>query len=197
MRKPANCGLFFIWGEKMARPFNFINYGNLYFYPGFKPDFFYFNSLLSNYEMNPPNKFYSTYAKNIGYNAKARLSNIPGIGTEQSDKDNFLLDQIEQILQILDVAIEQEKSNEIKFVDNKLAMLKNNMNSKYYKKNQDIAAIENLLQQLKTDNGIDYNALITLINIVEQGFDNSKAIIDFEKQHLEELDKAVKKIVKL
>jgi len=177
----------------MSKSFNFANFGNLYYYPGFKQDFFYFNSLLSNYERNPPNLAYVKYAQGIGQTAVSELSNIPGIGLEQKNQDDFLIDQISQILQILNAAIVQEKENEIKFVDDKIAMLKNNIDPKYYRKNQDLAAIEHFLLQLKTEDGeINYDALIPLLNIVEQGFENSKEIFNFEQKHLEDLDNAVK-----
>ena len=178
----------------MAKKFNFENFGNLFYYPGFHYEYFYFSSLLSDYERNSPNPFYKEYANKIGKHAQAVLNDIPGIGIEQKDQDNFLIEQISQILQILNAAINQEKENELKFVDDKIAMLKNNIDPKYYRKNQDLAAIEHFLLQLKTeDGGVNYDALIPLLNIVEQGFENSKEIFNFEQKHLEDLDNAVKK----
>ena len=177
----------------MARKFNFENFGNLFFYPGFKPEFFYFKSLLSDYEMNEPNPFYKEYANKIGKHARAVLNDIPGIGTEQKNKDDFLLDQLNQILPILNQAIEQERTNENKFIDDKIAMLKNNFDSKYISKNKDLAAITTLLSQLKTDEGINYITFINLLNVIEQGVENSTAIINFENKHLIELDEAMSK----
>ncbi len=180
--------------SNIQRQFNFMNFGNLYYYPGFSTNFFYFNSLMSNYERNPPNPMYAQKAHIIGSGALTKLSNIPGIGTQQEAKNTFLLDQITQILSILNLAVEQERANELKFIDDKIAMLRNSIDPKYYKKNQDLAAIEHLLSQLKSDDGsINYMALIALLNTIEQGFENSKGIFEFEMQHLLDLDVAVKK----
>ena len=49
-----------------SRPFNFFNFGNLIFFDGLNPNYFYFNSLLSSYEMNPPNPRYTSRANKIG-----------------------------------------------------------------------------------------------------------------------------------
>ena len=180
--------------NKNSKPFDFNNFGNLIFYDDSKKEkYFYFKTLLTSYEMNYPNPEYRTLANNIGNAAVSRLSNIPGLGTEQNEKNTYLLEQLDSIMNILRAAVEQEKANEIRFVENKIGMLKNNFDEKYIKKNRDLAAIQAHLNKLKGEEGIDYNHLIALVNIVEQGYDNSKAIMDFEYQHLKDLDNAVKK----
>ena len=205
MRNARICGrIFYMWGEKMKlkkiqgkgkyktkkRPFNFYNFGNLFFYNEFSPKFFYFNSLLSSYELNSPNPRYKSKANAIGQKAISELSNIPGIGTEQKDKNKFLSEQIEQILQILDLAIKQERINEQKFVESKIAILKNNFDPLYLNKNEDLATIEKLLKMVGKGDGIDYNAFITLINVLQNGLRNTQSIFQFEKEHLEKLEEA-------
>jgi hypothetical protein len=56
------------------KPFNFLNFGNLYFYNKNQNNwYFYFNTLLGEYERNPPNPAYVRMANRIGEEAKSRL----------------------------------------------------------------------------------------------------------------------------
>lgn len=179
---------------KSSKAFNFTNFGNLYYYPGFQPNFFYFNSLLSNWEINRPNLAYLNKAHEIGHEAVSWLSNIPGLGTQQGqaekDKTDFNT-QYQTIVQILNLAIQTERDNELKFIKNKIAMLKQNFNPDFIKKYKDeLIIIEEMLKTLGEGDGIDYNKFITLINIIEQGVQNTKSIFQFEAEHLQKLEKA-------
>ena len=72
-------------------------------------------------------------------------------------------------------------------------MLENNFTPTYVEKDADLTAIKSLLETLGEGEGIDYNKLISLINIVEQGVTNTKSVFEFEYNHLVKLDEARKK----
>lgn len=180
-----------------SKAFNFTNFGNLYYYPGFQPNFFYFNSLLSNWEVNKPNLAYLDKAHKIGHKAVSWLSDIPGLGTQQEqaekDKTDFNT-QYQTIIQILNLAIQNERDNELNFIKNKVAMLKQNFNPDSTKEYKDeLITIEKMLKTLGEGDGIDYDKFITLINIVEQGVQNTKSIFQFEAEHLQKLEEARQK----
>jgi len=178
-----------------GKSFIFPNFGNLIYYDGLKPNYFYFGSLLSDYERNEPNPRYRSMANQIGQQAYSMLSQIPGLGTQQAEKDGTdFSTQYNSIVKILELAIQTERENEVKFIKDKIAMLEKSFNPEYLTKHkQDLIAIKNLLSTLGSGDGIDYNKLITLINIIQQGLENTKSIFQFEAEHLEKLEIARKK----
>jgi len=173
------------------RPFIFPNFGNLIYYDSLQPNYFYFGSLLSDYERNEPNPRYAQIANNIGNNAKAMLSQIPGIGFENSEDKSDFYSQYKQIISLIEEGIATERENEVKFIKDKLAMLEKSFNPKYIKSHkQDLTVIRNLLSTLGEGEGIDYNKLISIINIIQQGLQNTKSIFKFEAEHLQKLETA-------
>ena len=120
------------------------------------------------------------------------LSQAPPNSVDEEGKSMFDRD-FEAIQNILQQAISQERNNEIQFIQNKLRMLENNFNPAYIEKDADLATIKSLLITLEEGDGINYNKLISLINIVEQGVTNTKSVFEFEYNHLVKLDEARKK----
>lgn len=187
---PAHCGQFFyIRGERMKPSFNSL--GNLYFYP-YKNNsvdandrFFFFELLLSNYaKFNNPE--YTKKANAIGGTARSILLNNPF--NQIDEKGNTRMKQhLYNAISILETGIQYEYNNERAYIQEKL----NNYNRVFGNSDLETSesiAIKSCLESLNNDEGINYAALINLINILFSGLNNTLAIYKHEKGHIENVN---------
>ena len=171
-----------------SRPFIFQNFGNLIYFDKLKPDYFYFNTLLSDYEMNKPNPRYRSKANSIGQQALSILGSSPLINDDNLENTIFY-QRIEQAQKILQAGILYEHQNEKNYIERKIKELEKNIDKNDKEQSDTLYVVKNLLQKLNSSEGIDYLALINLINILRQGLKNTQAIYKDNKRHIEEVNK--------
>lgn len=170
----------------------FHKMGNLMFYPdgtSVNPSnrFFYFKTLLTDYQKNIAAPEYTVQANQIGRHAVEALSENP-FGNF-NDEDSRAIEIIESAMKILETGITYERNNEKQYIKTKLAEFKK-LTPTNNSKTEELKIIEYYLQELENDEtGIDYNALINAINVALQGKENTLAIYNSEYEHLTDIHK--------
>lgn len=170
----------------------FHKMGNLMFYPdgtSVNPSnrFFYFKTLLTDYQKNIAAPEYTVQANQIGRHAVEALSENP-FGNF-NDEDSRAIEIIESAMKILETGIAYERDNEKQYIKAKLAEFKR-LTPTASSKTEELKTIEYYLRVLEDDDtGIDYNALINAINVALQGKANTLAIYASEQEHLTDLRK--------
>ena len=164
-------------------------WGNLAFYPSSgvvaQDRFFFYKTLLTNYtRLNNPS--YRDYANQLGNAAKNILSSNPFTMPDESGS-NRMIEHLQNALQILEIGIQYEYENEKIYIQEKL-----NEYTKCFE-NSDIntpeaTTIKSCLESLESNGGINYNSLINLINILFSGLDNTLALYNHEKSHIESIN---------
>lgn len=179
----------------MAKPTssNEINawrqFGNLAFYPGFNSQFFYFDWLLSNYDAGRGPE-YVAKANEIGEEAKTLLNQDNFLSSDFND-DKALVQRYMKVLEVLKKSIQYERKNEIAYFTQKYQQLKEKFSKEAQNDNPDLKEIFDLLQKAIRGEDFDYGAFMASINILLQGKDNAKAVIQYETKHLNEIHDAL------
>lgn len=156
---------------------DFVTLRNLAFYSDFSPSYFYFSSLL-NYEM-PNNDQYNKKAKEIGNAAKSMLSNYPSFA---DDDETLAVEQLDKLIAFIEQAVKTEQQNEVAYFQNKIKTFKHTEGLK------DEPIIKELEQYLNIKN-FQYDKIITLINILLQGTENTEGIVQYEIEHITDINK--------
>lgn len=166
-----------------ARKINtdFSKLRNLAYAPENPAGYFYFSTLKDTWE-NAPNAEYTAKSREVAEQGEAYLSNRP-TGLNENDAQSKAT--LEQIQKILIKAIEVYKKNEISYFNRKINEM---TESKLFTK-EEIADFSKRLQNLENKQNYNAEDIIILYNEILQGKINTKAIIDFEQQHLQELEK--------
>lgn len=184
-----------------TKTWSFINYGNLFFYKdslhnfnGVENNFFYFDYLLNSYERCPPNKKYLKMKREIGTQAKNYLSNESYLSLKQNGENKNFNQSLDSVMQILNNAILYERNNEIKYISEQKSKFEEAYKGIETEESKQIKEafneFESLITKTKIDetDSINYIKLINLINYILQGKKNTKALIDFESNHLDEIE---------
>ena len=183
---------FIIGGEDMADT-DFATLRNLAFYSGHSPDYFYFKSL-STYRMKggasaasqQKAKAYNAKAEAVANGAIAALSNYPSFAEDDS---TLVVENINKLISFIQQAVEYERSNEIAYFKNKINTLRNTDGLK------DEPIIKELMGYLSPEN-FNYTKVITLINVLLQGVENTKTIVQHEIEHITSVDDAMNNLKK-
>lgn len=174
------------------KPFNFLNFGNLYFYNKNQNNwYFYFNTLLSEYERNPPNPAYARMANRIGEEAKSKLNSMSLI-TKQGDNDLEFLSYLEEISELLAKGIAYEQKNELLYIQKQKQAFDKIFPVKG--ESESIEKIRSLYDSFNPEENFDYSKLILLINYFLQGSENTRILLETEKQHLDEMQSQLEEI---
>lgn len=181
----------------------FQTLGNLAFYDGWHPNYFYFNTL----------KSYSVPHKN-GWNpdpatasvaAQAEADAIAKMhlgGRSQEEATQEMENRFLQITNLLTSAYNYEINNEMDYFKQKYEEL-----SKLFTK-EEITTIQPLAELFdmfkpatgtaylsQSIKGIDYQKFITLINVLLQGVNNTKAVAKYEAKRIIDLDKTMQDVL--
>lgn len=181
----------FIGGDKVDTNLDgFKILKNLYYYDGHYPSYFYFNSLINYRIQNNP--AYNAKADQVlaeGYSAlnNGFLSN----NYTASQNDSKAMQSLRTVMATLQNAIDYERKNELAYFKQKYALLKSGFNSKEFLQVKEIQELENIFSSPET---FDYNRFLVLINSLIQGFENTKAVVDYEKDRLNQVSEGVKKV---
>ena len=138
----------------------------------------------NNPEINQRHEAYNQKAQEVGSAALSALSTLPSFAQDDS---TLVREQIDKLIGFLENAITYERKNEIAFFKNKIRMLKNTDGLKDEK-------IVSELEQYLTPDNFQYDKIITLINVLLQGADNTEAIVKHEIEHINEVDNAMKNL---
>ena len=172
---------------------DFTNYGklrNLAFVPQASAEYVYFSLLRDKWDeqrsYRPPEEYFEK-AEETATKGETYLRNYPrGLNPE----DEKFKTTLKHIQDILNLAIEKYKTNELLYFQRKIEEMKS---SKLFT-DEEISEFSSRLTALKDD----YNEedIIILYNQILQGKDNTASIFNFEKKHLEELENRLKKTLK-
>lgn len=164
-------------------------YGNLAFYPsdGVKINdrFFFYRMLLGKYE-KAKKVGYKEYANKLGEGAKDLLTSNP-FNTADEKGETRMIQHLTGAKAILETGIQYEYNNERKYIQEKINEYNKAFGNADNKK-EEADAIKKCLESLNADGGIDYDALINLINILFSGLDNTMALYNHEKNHIESVN---------
>lgn len=142
--------------------------------------FFYFSSLLGNYNKNN-NPQYSIEANKIGEEAKSALTN----DLNATDGHSSIIDwnqKYKQIITFLQHAISQEQNNERNYFAQKLALFKSNFTKEEIVNSPELIEIERLMSA--DGKNFDYIAFIAALNTLLQGANNTKELFKYELDRL-------------
>lgn len=157
---------------------------NLAFYNGYDPNYFYFNSLTKPW---PNHDEYNKKAAEIANEANAYLNTLPSFAAEV-DGSTILQDEwLKQVIAFMEQAVATEQAAEAAYFKNKLAQLKDPAF-------KNIPKVQELIKEFDNPGSFNYDNVITLINLIYQGLDNTKAIVKSEKEHIEEIEKGMAQI---
>ena len=159
---------------------NFRIYKNLMFYNKHQVDYFYFSSLETYIDKD---ERYNLRAKEIAESAR-KILNRPSFFQDDPSKEMPALQMLEQALNFLQQALIYERQNEVAYFKQKYALLKANFTSDELQTINEIADLENLFSNDNVEQ-FDYNKLILLINILEQGLKETKTVAKYEKDRIE------------
>lgn len=178
----------------------FNQVGNLAFYDGWHPEYIYFNTLLKAGEYfttgTGPRQYNPELAEPIAQQAitdaqiKANYN-----GLSQEDSIAHFSERFTDIITFLKQAYDYELRTETAYFTNKYNQLINTFSEEERK---NIPQIQECIDMIKNGkDGVDFNytKFTTLINILMQGYNNSKTIIKYESTRLQELDKAIKSLL--
>lgn len=162
---------------------DFSTLRNLAFYYESTPTtpYFYFKSLDTFRYGTAAMAAYDTEAKRIAQIGKQELSSFPSFA---EDEDTLVKERFDKIIDFIKKSIEYEKNNEIKYFQLKLKELKQ-------KKLDQVPEVKTMINMLNNPDSFNYKEFISLINIMLQGLENTKAITKYEKQHIEEINNAM------
>lgn len=176
----------------------FLAYGNLAYFP--KGDittqyFFYFKTLLTNYSKLDYEPYRTKYINQAHAIGNAAVSYLNGSGI--TDKDEEGQSRMKEIMNLtltkLQQAIQYERANENKYIKSKLKEFNNNeileKTDPEYKKKKEI--LENLLLKINNGESVDYYSLINIINILNQGIENTVSIYQYNRKQIEDLKTAI------
>lgn len=154
-------------------------YGNLMFYGGHQPDYFYFSSLLS---YNSPEPAYNQMATEVAMKGAAALAKPPDFRKNPDTDEMPALKHLETALDFLREAVKYERANEIEYFKQKFILLKDNFKDEI----NTIAELTDLANLFEhgMDEGFDYTKMIVLINILENGLKEAKTIAKFEADRI-------------
>lgn len=188
-------GLFFIlWGELMAinkqlYKGTFNKYKNLMFYDGHEVDYFYFSSLLTYMDDDPD---YNALANEIAMQGASALAKPP-LFRETNSHEMPALIQLQEALGFLQKAMQYERANEIQYFKQKFAILKDSFSAEEMKEIKEITQLEKLFADGGKDE-FDYNYMLVLINILEQGLEQTKTIARYEEDRITTIAQQMAKI---
>lgn len=177
-------------------PGSFKTIGNLAFYDGWSPEYFYFNTLMDADEVNDEDGYWDARAaQQVAIQAIAEANAKEHLGgLKENDAMEQMSERFNQIAQFLDTAYEYELSNETKYFKQKYEKIKENFTEEEI---QGIKPLADLLSMFK--DGIsavyNYDEFITLINVIMQGIRDTKTIAKYEADRIIEIDSAVKKLI--
>lgn len=163
----------------------FKTYGNLMFYNGHAPDYFYFKSL-DTYNGTTPE--YAAKAKEISAAGAAALANPP---TFTEGEDMPALKMLAQALDFLRQAVQYERSNEMTYFKQKFAILKDSFSKEEIAAIEEITELEDLFSHGANTNEFDYNRMIALVNILEQGLKQTKVVAQYEEERIKTIETAM------
>lgn len=176
----------------------FSQIGNLAFYDGWSPDYIYFNTLYkADIKFDDNNTWDPELAGPVAQeaiNAAKTHKFIKNNSMEDSNRyfeERFTGDQ--GIITILEKAYKYEYNNEKRWINEKIREIK--LNTKEYY--DDLPAIKQLLDMIsKIDQGIDYGALIVIINTILQGIKATSTITKHEEKRIKEMQSTLTRLIK-
>lgn len=181
----------------------FQDLGNLAFYDGWHPNYFYFNTLSSFLVTHKNGWTPSPGAISIAQQAKADAQAQMHIGgRNEQEAIQEMENRFLQITMMLTSAYNYELNNEMDYFKQKYDEL-----TKLFTPDEiaSIKPLSELLEMFKPASGsgmlsqsltsIDYNKFITLINIILQGVDNTKAVAKYEAKRIEDLNKTMQQLL--
>lgn len=167
----------------------FNKYKNLMFYDGHEVDYFYFSSLLTYIDDDPD---YNALANEVAMQGIAALAKPP-LFRETNSREMPALMQLQQALEFLQKAVQYERANEIQYFKQKFAILKDSFSAKEMKEIKEITQLEKLFADSEKDE-FDYNYMIVLINILEQGLKQTKTVAQYEENRITTIAQQMAKI---
>ena len=166
--------------------------GNLAFYPGFSPTFFYFNWLLDGYDAGRgPN--YVRQANAIGSGAITNLNKGNFLSEDFNDLET-ITQRFIPLLKVIQKAIAYERANELAYFKQKYNELTKVFTKEDWKKNPELNELKTALADAANGKEFNYGRFMSLINILLQGRDNAKAVIAYETRHLKEIEDGIKSL---
>ena len=175
----------------------FKSIGNLAYYHGWSPNYFYFNSLtaISNIDTTQTGFGSPTVAAARAEQAirdaesHANFNNL-----SEDDATTQMLSRFQNIITFLRMAYNMELQNEQAFFKRKYTEFKSQFSSDADK----IAPLTELLDMFKDykEDSFDYARFITLINIIMMGLDKTKTIASREQQRIESINSQIEEMIK-
>ena len=161
----------------------FAQYANLMFYEGHRPHYFYFSSLAT---YKGTTDQYRIRAEEVAAKGRKALEPPLSFDTKQG-KDMEALKQLSAALDFLRDAVRYERANEIQYFKQKFALLKDKFKDEL-KIISEVADLKNLFEHGMEEN-FDYNRMIVLINILEQGLKQTKKVAVYEEERINTIAK--------
>lgn len=165
---------------------------NLSFYDGHYPSYFYFNSLI-NYR-SETNILYNRKASEVEHKGYQALTNGFLDKPVANSEDSTAIQSLKTVLDFLQQAIAYEKKNELAYFKQKYALLKAKFNSKEFLQFKEIQSLETLFT---SPDSFNYNDFLILVNSLIQGFDNTKTIVNYEKERIKEITNGVNEVTRV
>lgn len=176
----------------MATPITWETLGNLLFYPGANPRFFYFASLLNGYTKH--NDIYNPVAHAIGNAAKNALSNNLNDNNNNISSSLPWDEKYKAIITFLTKAIETEQQNEKAYLEGKIKLMKKQFSKQEISESPELNQIEAIYQQAINGGAFDYNQFIIALNGLLQGLSNTKGLFDYEYNRLNHMQEGLDQI---
>ena len=174
---------------------DFPHIGNLALYDGWKPNYVYFSSLLqAGMIFNPEGNWNGEKAGSIAAQAIADANAHSSIITNSpEDSTTHFLLKFSEIIIFLKKAITFEQQNEKKYFAQKMNEIKSSFTREEIKTIKPLAQI---VRQMEIGyDKFDYDAFITLINVLMSGVDNAKAIASHESKRITEINKILSQLI--
>lgn len=177
---------------------SFNRVGNLAFYDGWNPNYVYFNSLLyanQTYGLKKgPSPWDAQEAASIANRAISNAKAHANFGDirERGESNEYLFEQFKRIVQFLSRARKYELNNELNFFKDKFKELK----VQFKDEEKNITKLIHMVQaSLQSKNhAVNYRALITLINFVQQGIESTAKTASYEQERIQEISDIIKEL---
>lgn len=178
----------------------FREIGNLAFYDGWSCDYVYFKSLLHIAQaQEKDNVIKGTWntqkAAKVASEAVQDAQSHLHLKKTQEENDKYFLEKFNQIVKFLEEAITAEKANEDAYLDQLYADMIKTFSMAERKEIRALYELEQQLRKGKTEDHIEYDTMNTLINVLLQGLDNTKTVLNYEEERINKINSIVMKLL--
>ena len=180
----------------------FNQIGNLAFYDGWQPNYVYFKSLLTagiTYSESEKNRWRTDLAAPIAERAISDAqSHSTLVANSPDDSIDSFSEKFKTIIRFLRKAYNYERKNEILYFEQKAKDLENNFSKEELEK---IAPLKQFYRIIKTAQGnlisnFEYDKLISLINVLQQGLQNAAITAKYESDRIQKIEDTIDHLIK-